>query len=766
MGTLGDEVGGEAVEQVGVRGPFAVDAEVVGGGDQPDAEVPLPDPVDDDPGPQGILRVGEPPGEVRPAPGVGGIGRDLDVGRISLHGREPAGGDEFALAVDVAARQDVRRRRVRDHGGISLVECPEILAAGTQLRKGPVVGLPAGLLVRGHLRQQGRQRDPVEARPERRGDLLGRQGLVVDPGLLDLAREVAVAGVGMPQADQDAGVARVPDAEGLPVHPVGAVGLAVPVEADLAVLVGDDRHVHERRGGGGFVLAADVLRADEEVAAEHPAPGDSLAVDDRIEVSTVVRDQRDHPGTLLLERVELDPGFERLGPEILAERRGHEVARLAVEYEAAVLDPRLPNQGSAGLAVLESPGPERDRQALGGLTRLDAGAGLAVEPGDERLGVGDLALQLPDLGVAGDAFGLAQGRAVAVADSLEGGLEPVIVALGDRVELVVVAPGAVGRDPEEGLGDGPDHVLQLVLADPLLHRLGLLGVPRLVPGAVHQEPREGDRFPRDGLQHVAGHLLLDQPGVGDVAVQAGNHGVAVAPGVVAEAIIFESVALGVPRGVQPVPGPALAVLGLRQEPIDQPIVGVRPGILHERLDRLGRGGKAVEVEREATDQGPAVGLRGGLEAPGFKVRQHVGVDRVPDPVGVLDIRRLGLLQGLPGPAVVLIRGDGLDRAGPGRAGVDPALEGLGLGFGQGLLGGHLAGGDSFVEGALVGLAGDEGGPGLAPLDGGGAAGEVEAPLGFGAAVAGDAGAQDRPDFAIEVLRKNCGNKANWAKKWQ
>ena len=49
-------------------------------------------------------------------------------------------------------------------------------------------------------------------------------------------------------------------------------------------------------------------------------------------------------------------------------------------------------------------------------------------------------------------------------DAGEGGFETVVVALGDGVEFVVVAAGAVGGEAEEGLGDDADHLFELIFA--------------------------------------------------------------------------------------------------------------------------------------------------------------------------------------------------------------------------------------------------------------------------------------------------------------
>src|SRR5262245_63604662 len=55
------------VEELQVRGWVASQAEVAGSGDQPLAEVPVPDAVDDDPGGERVLRVDDRLGQLEPA---------------------------------------------------------------------------------------------------------------------------------------------------------------------------------------------------------------------------------------------------------------------------------------------------------------------------------------------------------------------------------------------------------------------------------------------------------------------------------------------------------------------------------------------------------------------------------------------------------------------------------------------------------------------------------------------------------------------------
>src|SRR5262245_10446838 len=67
-----DEAGGEPIEQFGVRRPLAPRAEVVAGGDEPGAEVVLPDSVDHHPRSERVLRRGNPAGQLQ-ASTAGGL---------------------------------------------------------------------------------------------------------------------------------------------------------------------------------------------------------------------------------------------------------------------------------------------------------------------------------------------------------------------------------------------------------------------------------------------------------------------------------------------------------------------------------------------------------------------------------------------------------------------------------------------------------------------------------------------------------------------
>ena len=84
--------------------------------------------------------------------------------------------------------------------------------------------------------------------------------------------------------------------------------------------------------------------------------------------------------------------------------------------------------------------------------------------------------------------------------------------LRDRVELVVVAAGAVDRQAEERLADGADHVLELVLADCWPHASSPMSRTTLSHGPATRKPVAAIASAVVGAEHVAGELLARRTG--------------------------------------------------------------------------------------------------------------------------------------------------------------------------------------------------------------------------------------------------------------
>src|SRR5206468_9916597 len=139
-------------------------------------------------------------------------------------------------------------------------------------------------------------------------------------------------------------------------------------------------------------------------------------------------------------------------PQVARQRRRADEARLAVEPQPTVLHRRAADERAVQVAdtvaqvALERPARHRRRQLR---TLIHRGTHLRPAL---RLNGGDLPFESADLllRLAGNLrsfalLGRRQEGTVAGEDAFEGGLEAVVVALQDRIELVVVAAGAVDR---------------------------------------------------------------------------------------------------------------------------------------------------------------------------------------------------------------------------------------------------------------------------------------------------------------------------------
>ena len=130
-------------------------------------------------------------------------------------------------------------------------------------------------------------------------------------------------------------------------------------------------------------------------------------------------------------------------------------------------------------------------------------------------------------------------------------------------------------------------------------------------GPAAMKPVADDAVGIVRVQHVAGHLLPDEAAIGLVRVEGPDDVIAIGPGVIAAFVLVVAVRVAVVDHVEPVPAPALAVARRRQQAIDQLLVGVRRVVLDEGVDLLRRRRQAVQVEGQAADQRPAVGLGAG-----------------------------------------------------------------------------------------------------------------------------------------------------------
>ena len=298
----------------------------------------------------------------------------------------------------------------------------------------------------------------------------------------------------------------------------------------------------------------------------------------------------------------------------------------------------------------------------------------------------------------------------------ECGGHAVVVFLGNRIKLVVVAAGALERQPQEG---GAGRVHQVF--EPLVAILEVV-VGLIVPGAHPQKPC-GDHRLLIGVGHfVTSELTGHKPVEGHVAVERLHHPVAIPPGPWLLGIPLVAVGLGVAGDVEPVTGLPLTKMGRGEQTIHLPLVGIRRAVGPEGLE-LGRGGgQADQIKGEPPQERAAVGLRGGRKASCGQPRVDEAVDRIAGSAG----RRERCGEWLQAPPVAAAAGCGgslveIEHAalGPDCPGVDPGGNCLNLCVRQPLsmavlLRRHLTGNDPCEHKTGLGISGHHRRPAIAP----------------------------------------------------
>ena len=279
--------------------------------------------------------------------------------------------------------------------------------------------------------------------------------------------------------------------------------------------------------------------------------------------------------------------------------------------------------------------------------------------------------------------------------TLQKSAQGVIVAGRNGVELVVMAAGAPDGLGQERLGEDVDLVVEPFRGiDPDVNRR-MLRFP--------QEPESGGdgrfekvlgRMPTGFGQQIAGDVLADELVIRNVGIQRPDHIVAVFVREGNFKIEFVSRGLGIPHQVEPVAGPAFAVALRGQQAVDHPFLGLRRGVFQERLDLGQRGGQTGEVEGDPSQPAPFVDAGIGGQTSPFQLGDDKLIDRIANPVGVLDgggRRRVARLQGpllRPAGGEVEAAGFGDFLFGPDGTVPDPFGDGGDLVVGELALGGH------------------------------------------------------------------------------
>jgi len=341
-----------------------------------------------------------------------------------------------------------------------------------------------------------------------------------------------------------------------------------------------------------------------------------------------------------------------------------------------------------------------------------------------------------DIGVDGDVDFAADGGS-------EDGDELVVIFDGNGIKFMIVTAGAADGEAEHGGSGSGGHVIEFIVAGAFEFLLGELGgedASAEEPGGHHCE-----WVVRRDL--IACELPADELVPWHIGIESLDDEVAVVEGIFAIVVLLEAVALGEARGVKPVAGPALAIVGAGEEFVDE--LGV--GLGESGFELLGCRGKSDEGKVGAADAGVA----GGGRIWGQFIFGELCEDEVVDlglGPGAVGGGWSGIGEGFEGPELAVTLGD-LHRSGlatvfyeeglvVGGAEGDPFLKVTDESVGEfGLLGWHLGlflVADEHEEVAFGRVVEVDGIICFAAFEEEFAGGEVEAGAGFFVAVAFEA----------------------------
>ena len=187
------------------------------------------------------------------------------------------------------------------------------------------------------------------------------------------------------------------------------------------------------------------------------------------------------------------------------------------------------------------------------------------------------------------------------------GVELVILALRQRIEFVAVTLGTADRQSQKDSAGRVDLIEdRLVPYAWIEHRIAM---KRAGDGLLHARVGQliaGDLLDRELIERL---VTIDRP----------DHPIAITPHA-AGRVGFVTAAVGIAGQVEPMPPPPLAEMGRRQQPVDQPLVGVRGRIGGKAGDFVSRRQESREVEPDAASQRRSVCLGGRLEMPSASSR--------------------------------------------------------------------------------------------------------------------------------------------------
>ena len=191
---------------------------------------------------------------------------------------------------------------------------------------------------------------------------------------------------------------------------------------------------------------------------------------------------------------------------------------------------------------------------------------------------------------------------------------------------------AAGAVDGHGGGSGHHlrhHVVQIQRAGAAAQD-GALGfhLPDEIPRTGREEAGGHDGIGIVRPQHIAGDLFLQKAVVRLVGIEGTDDVVAVGPRIGPEFVALKSVRVRIVGNVQPMAGEAFAKVRRGQQAVDEFLVRLGIGIMHEGLDGLRLGRQSVQVKIQPPNQGASTGLRRRREFGLLPFHQDEGIDRV------------------------------------------------------------------------------------------------------------------------------------------
>ena len=282
------------------------------------------------------------------------------------------------------------------------------------------------------------------------------------------------------------------------------------------------------------------------------------------------------------------------------------------------------------------------------------------------------------------------------------GRKSIIRLRADRIELVLMAPCALGRQTQESLRHRPNLFLQLVLDRDALHPIAR---------AYHRVVNPRDQKTRccnasgAGLHLVPRNLHLNKTIIRHVLIEGLDDPIPIRPTVQPREVPLEAIALPEANHVEPMPSPTLTISRGLQKLIDQQPISLIAWIAFKGLNLFEARRQSDQVIEDPSQKGPGRCPRIGLQSIRAKFRQNIRVDHIPHRPTFLDIglnlpdsdRQWTRSEFAKRPPIVsstIVRADPepVDRLG-GQAGPlrDPLAQELFLLVGQLDLRGHLLG---------------------------------------------------------------------------